>query len=77
MHRVRGLVCGSVKRSIIKGFAGLTLAIGGQIIDHRNATNCFINSWHDILSFLFQGPKLASLRHADPMRNKNLNLSRS
>jgi hypothetical protein len=31
MHRVRGLVCGSVKRSIIKGFAGLTLAIGGQI----------------------------------------------
>ena len=31
MHRVRGLVCGCVKRSIIKGFAGLTLAIGGQI----------------------------------------------
>ena len=50
---------------------------GRQNTNHFHASNCFINSWHDIWIFLFWGPKLASLRHADPWQNKKLHLSRS
>ena len=34
--------------------------------------NCFINSWHDIWPFLFWGPKLASLKHADPLAEQKV-----
>jgi hypothetical protein len=34
-----------------------------------------INSGHDICIFIFWGPKLASLKHADPKKNIKIHLS--